>query len=101
MPRGWRFDLVDERSPLALFRLLVLVLAQQHLAQSDPLYDALGHQAHLLALEGVVEEEYVVLLALKAVELLQFGLSDGVVILHDLVQVVFALADVLQLEVSG
>ena len=32
---------------------------------------------------------------------MQFGLGDGMVILHDLVQVVFPLIDVLQLEISG
>ena len=58
---------MDQRSPLALLRLLVLVLTQQHLAQSDPFDDTLGHHTHLFALEGVVEEKNIIFLALETV----------------------------------
>ena len=67
MSGGRGFDFVDERSPLALLRLVILVLVQQHLAESYPFYDALRDYAHLFALERVVEEENVVLLALETV----------------------------------
>jgi hypothetical protein len=76
MPVGRRFHFLDERCPLGFLFLrlpLALVLHQQHLAKPDTFDDALGHDAHLLPLKGVIEEEYVWLLEVEKVDLAQLG----------------------------
>ena len=74
MPVGRRFYFLNERCPFGFLFLrlpLSLVLHQQHLAKPDAFDDALGDDAHLLTLKGVVQEEYVWLLEVENVYLPQ------------------------------
>ena len=100
--RSWRLHLLDERSPFTLLPFpLVLVFDEQHFTEPDPFDYTFGNNTHLFALEGVVQKENIMFFVLEAVDLAEFTADDGVVVLHDLEEVVPAAAEVLQLDIPG
>lgn len=98
-----RLGLLNHGGPLGLLflEILILILRKEHFAESDAFDDTFGDDAHLLALEGVVEKKHVVLLDIEDVEVDEFGVGDALVVLDDLLEVGLAVDEVPEFEVAG
>jgi hypothetical protein len=100
---GRRLGLLNHGSSLGLLLLevLILILREQHFAESDAFDDTFGDDAHLLGLEGVVEKKDIVLLEIEDVDVDQLGVGDALVVLDDLLEVGLAVDEVPEFEVAG
>lgn len=74
---------MNEGSSFGLLFGFRLIFSQKHFTESDPFDDALGDNTHLFAFEGVVDEEHIMLLLLKDIDICQFRRNYVFVIFND------------------
>ena len=102
---GWgRFVLLDEWRTFAILLLFwfgVILFREQHLAKPDALYDIFWDNAHLLALEGVVQEKNISLLLFKTIHLGYSSRYHVSIVLDHLDEIALAVVDIPETHVTG